>query len=279
MLDIRQTPRYAKYLRKTGWQIEELSGVNCFIKKIPLLGSVIKIQRPETIPLKQIKELAKKHHAFQLIIEPKRKMDAEYLRKSGFKLINSPFLPSKTLILDLTVGREKLFKQLKKDARYALRKTEKLVVDKPKSITDFYNSWKKAVGKKRYITPLPRLKILKRVFGKNVLFLMNKNSSAGAIFLLGDKIAYYWQAFSGPEGRKQLAQYRIVWEGILWAKKSGAKIFDFEGIYDKRFPNKQWSGFTHFKKSFGGEDLEYPGCFSKIFISQIFKWKRNTKKS
>jgi lipid II:glycine glycyltransferase (peptidoglycan interpeptide bridge formation enzyme) len=278
MLDIRQTPRYAKYLRKTGWQVEELSGVNCFIKKIPFLGSVIKIQRPEIIPLKKIKNLVKKHHAFQLIIEPKTKIDAEYLKKSGLRLISSPFLPSKTLILDLTTSHERLLKQLKKDARYALRKTDKLVVAKPKNITDFYNSWKKAIKRKRYITPLSRLKILKRVFGKNVLFLVSKDGSAGAIFLLGDKIAYYWQAFSGPEGRKQLAQYKILWEGILWAKKSGAKIFDFEGIYDERFPNKQWAGFTHFKKSFGGEGLEYPGCFTKIFISQIFKWKRNTKK-
>jgi len=278
MLDIRQTPRYAKYLRKTGWQVEKLNGVNCFIKRIPLIGSVIKIQRPETIPLKKIKNLVKKHYAFQLIIEPKTKMDAKYLKRNNFRLINSPFLPSKTLILDLTISREKLLKQFKKDTRYALRKTEKLIVAKPEDITTFYNSWKKAVGRKRYITPLSRLKILKRTFGKNALFLMTKSGSAGAIFLLGDKIAYYWQAFSGRKGRKELAQYKIVWEGILWAKKSGAKIFDFEGIYDERFPNKQWAGFTHFKKSFGGEGLEYPGCFTKIFISQIFKWKRNTKK-
>jgi len=88
-------------------------------------------------------------------------------------------------------------------------------------------------------------------------------TKAGAIFLLGDKIGYYWQAFSNKEARRLQAQYKIVWEGILWAKKRGAKIFDFEGIYDERFPDKSWLGFTHFKKSFGGHEVEYPGAMLK----------------
>lgn len=49
----------------------------------------------------------------------------------------------------------------------------------------------------------------------------------------------------------------------MWAKKRGCKIFDFEGIYDERFPNKSWLGFTHFKKSFGGYEVSYPGTYTK----------------
>lgn len=93
--------------------------------------------------------------------------------------------------------------------------------------------------------------------------MTTNEASAGAIFLLADSIAYYWQAFTSKGGRGKLTQYKIVWEGILWAKKMGAKVFDFEGIYDERFPNKSWLGFTHFKKSFGGYEVEYPGAFIK----------------
>ena len=46
----------------------------------------------------------------------------------------------------------------------------------------------------------------------------------------------------------------------------GAKILDFEGIFDERFPNKKWKGFTHFKKSFAGYEVEYPGAFSKFSL-------------
>lgn len=98
---------------------------------------------------------------------------------------------------------------------------------------------------------------------------MTADGSSGAIFLLADGIAYYWQAFANKEGRKKLYQYKVVWEGILWAKKKGARIFDFEGIYDERFPNKTWLGFTHFKKSFGGYEVEYSGAFVKSRIALL----------
>jgi lipid II:glycine glycyltransferase (peptidoglycan interpeptide bridge formation enzyme) len=66
------------------------------------------------------------------------------------------------------------------------------------------------------------------------------------------------------EGRSTLSQYTLLWNGILWAKKNGYKIFDFEGIFDPRFPDKNWKGFTHFKRSFGGEEVIYPGCYTKL---------------
>jgi len=130
-----------------------------------------------------------------------------------------------------------------------------------KDLENFRKAWKEAVGLKRYLPPISHLKALKKTFGQNALFQTIKDGSSGAIFLIGDNIGYYWQAFSNEEGRKNLVQYKIVWEGILWAKTKGAKIFDFEGIYDNRFPNKKWEGFTHFKKSFGGHEIKYPGAF------------------
>ena len=49
MIDIRQSKNYADYLSQLGWIIEGIDGVNYYIKKFPLIGSVIKIQRPEKI--------------------------------------------------------------------------------------------------------------------------------------------------------------------------------------------------------------------------------------
>jgi lipid II:glycine glycyltransferase (peptidoglycan interpeptide bridge formation enzyme) len=273
MIDIRQTPKYAKYLRKIGWKVIQLNHVNCFIKNIPIVGSIIKIQRPETIPLKKIERLAIKHRAFQVIIEPKNKLDAKFLTTNKYKESNNPFLPTKTLHLDLTKTKDKLTRELKKDARRAIRKNNHASISnlRLQDIEKFRNAWKKAVSKKRYVPPLSHLEALKKTFTNKVLFLITKDNSAGAIFLIGNKIAYYWQAFSSKEGRKSLAQYKIIWEGILKSKAVGAKILDFEGIYDERFPNKSWKGFSHFKKSFGGHEVEYPGVFTKIYISEMFK--------
>lgn len=147
-----------------------------------------------------------------------------------------------------------------------------------KDIKKFRSVWKKTVRNKRYVPPLLHLEALKKTFASKALFLLAEDNSAGAIFLIENKIAYYWQAFSGAEGRKSLAQYKIVWEGIMKSKAAGAKILDFEGIYDERFPDKSWKGFSHFKKSFGGNEVEYPGTFSKIYPLGIHKkWKKQKK--
>src|SRR3972149_5030101 len=239
MVDIRQSIQYANYLGKIGWTVERVGEINYFVKRLPLVGSIIKLQRPEEIKIEKIRELAKKYRAFQIIVEPKTELDATYLTSLGFKLSKSPYLPTKTLQIDLTKSKKK-----------------KIFPEKPKLI------WKKAVGIKRYVPPLTHLKVLKKSFKSRSLFVTYKD--AGAIFLTSENMAYYWQAFSGKVARKNLYQYKILWEGIIWAKGKGAKIFDFEGIFDERFPKKEWKGFTHFKKSFGGYEISYPGCMLKL---------------
>jgi len=70
-------------------------------------------------------------------------------------------------------------------------------------------------------------------------------------------------AASNKRGKQLNVPTLLVWKTILIAKKRRMKIFDFEGIFDERFPLPAWRGFTRFKKSFGGEEVEYPGAFIK----------------
>ena len=271
MVDIRQTQAYANYLQKNGWTIENNKGNYIFTKKIPIIGSIIKIQRPEFVDYKRINDLTKKHKAFQIVIEPKNDFDIKNLIQMGYKISKSPFLPSKTLKLDLTNSKEKILKNAKKDARRIIKKESKLkIVNSDNDIQSFRIAWKKSIGLKRYIPSIKSLKSLKKSFKKNCFFALSETKNAGAIFLIADKTGYYWQAFTSKEGRKNKEQYKVVWEGILWTIKNGAKVFDFEGIYDERFPNKSWLGFTHFKKSFGGEEFQYPGCFIKTRKLKLF---------
>ncbi|KKR38144.1 hypothetical protein A2210_03435 [Candidatus Woesebacteria bacterium RIFOXYA1_FULL_40_18] len=267
MVDIRQTPEYAKYLSSIGWKVERINKVNYFIKKFPLIGSVLKLQRPEDILYEDIKVLSEKYRAFQIIIEPKNTINGQWLMANGFKLSNSPYLPTKTLQLDLTKSQNQLLKEMKKDARNAINKN-KIVVNSCNNLEEFRNAWKDAVEWSRYVPPLSHLVALEKSFGNNCCLYHCTSTmiQSGAIFLKASDITYYWQAFTNKEGRKLQSQYKIVWEGILWAKRQGAKIFDFEGIYNERFPNKSWLGFTHFKKSFGGYEVSYPGTFVKNLL-------------
>lgn len=281
MVDIRQTESYAKYLRSIGWTVERIAETNYFIKKMPLIGSVLKLQRPDEIRLDTVNKLCRKYGVFQTIIEPKNEMEAEFLSSVGFKLAKSTYLPSKTLQIDLTQGGGDILKNLKKDAKYALRKGGELKIKEystPEELQIFRDAWKKSVKFNRYVPPVEQLIKLKKSFPhSHSIFLASHNIVSriigGVIFTTSSHgssnyITYYWQAFTNSEGRSTLSQYSLLYHGILWAKKNGYKVFDFEGIYDSRFPNKDWLGFTHFKRSFGGYEVTYPGCYTR---SQLFK--------
>lgn len=281
MSDLRQSKNWAGYLQKIGWKTQKAGHNFVYLKKLPFLGWVAKIQRPQgKIPYKEIDNLAKKLGVAVVYFEPQTIRQANRLKIIGYKLTRSPFLPTKTLWLKLTETEGELLNQLKKDARAALQKTETLKTEKmqnPKQIERFWDTWKNIVGWGKYVPPLTHLQSLRVAFGKNCLLLecfkTLKQPLAGAVFVIANGAAYYLYAFTSGEGRKALAQYRLVWEGILWAKKKGAEIFDFEGIYDERFPKKSWLGFSHFKKSFGGQEVAFPGCFVKYysFLAKILR--------
>ena len=282
MTDIRQSINYAKYLESQGWIVERVNNINYFIKKISILGSVLKIQRPEKIDFKITKKLEKKYKVFQTIIEPNLPFANGIIHnliiQHRFRLSRNPYLPSKTLNLDLT-------KPLKfnKETRRAIRKGSSLKINKcstPKEIEEFRNAWKKSVSFNRYVPSLESLLNLRKSFPQSKsLFLASYNKIGsiigGAIFTTSSHddqtfVTYYWQGFTNSEGRTSLSQYSLLYSGILWAKKNGFKIFDFEGIYDDRFPNKSWLGFSHFKKQFGGKEVLYPGSYTKFRLPFTF---------
>jgi len=290
MFDIRQSESYAKYLKSLGWTVERVAEINYFIKKMPFLGSILKLQRPEEIRMDTVNKLCRKYGVYQIIIEPKSDLDARYLESSGFKLAKTTYLPSKTLQIDLTQPKAEILRHFKKDARQAIKKGGSIKTAEystPEEIKTFREEWINSVKLRRYVPSAEQLIKLKKSFPQShSLFLASHNIVSriigGVIFTTSshDKsnyITYYWQAFTNKEGRTSLAQYALLWQGILWAKKNGYKVFDFEGIYDPRFPNKSWLGFTHFKHSFGGYEVIYPGCYTK---NRLFKkiWRIKLQK-
>src|SRR3989344_254659 len=102
-------------------------------------------------------------------------------------------------------------------------------------------------------------------FGKKC-FCVVVGEEAGAVILTHKKTAYYYYAGSST---KSDLPYLAVWEAMKEAKRRGCTTWDFEGIYDARWPNKGWKGFSHFKKSFGGREVEFPGCFTRWSLVNV----------
>lgn len=251
MADIRQSAAYARYIQRLGWIVED----GIFIRKLGIFGAIAKIQRTN-LP-KNWREVTKKYGVWMTKIEPESGR-VEELKKFGFRQDNWPMLASKTLRIDLNNIKPK------KDCRYCLRKCSMLKTQcSINRFEEFYKLWKKAAGiKKLWIPPHKDYLSLIEAFGKNAVCL-TVDGQAGALILIYDKTAYYYYAAALPIGKKRYLQYYVVWELMKMARKLGCKVWDFEGIYDQRWPNKGWKGFTHFKKSFGGEEVEFPGSFTK----------------
>lgn len=287
MLDLRQTPQYALYMQNIGWTVIWEEGVNYFIKQFPIIGSVVKIQRPNEIHYQDITAVCNKYHVVQVIIEPKDDFQEAVLKSLGFKRSNSPYLPSKTIHIDLTQPQERLLKNMHYKTRYNIKLAQKngVEISTSNDIGAFAEFWQACAQKQRrmYLSQKKEITQMYKSFRDNAELLLahytkgqielisqhNQHTFvqpeliAGILLIHTKDISYYMYAASNEEGKKYFAPTLLVWEALQRSRERGSKVFDFEGIYDERFPLPRWKGFSRFKKSFGGEEVVYPGTYTK----------------
>lgn len=261
-VDLRQAVEYGQYMKSVGWEVNE----GKFIKKIGWFRFV-KWQRPNLIGDTKIKAVIIK-------IEPNilkgNKKIKEKLLSLGFKPDKSPMLPTKTIWLDLNKSEEQLLKKMHSKTRYNLKKqlTKARVIrgDKIKNnlIVSFYDIYKKNSRRQKFWgLRFNEFKVLIDSFSDKLYLLSSPEGFL--IILVHDKTAYYSHNASTQKGRNEFVPTLLTWKAIKLAKQLGCTRFDFEGIYDKRYPiTKKWRGFTRFKKGFGGKEVEYLGSFSKF---------------
>ena len=279
MTDVRQTKEYADYLSKIGWTIETIDNVYIFLKKIPLIGWFVKIQHPKNLNSKMLTFIEKKYHPLQFSIEPSSITQLSLLKNHNFKFSSFPSLPTQTLQLDLQKFSQELLKNLSQKTRYNIRLAQKkgVTINESKDITDFISFWRHHFEKKRFpfLSQKKNIAALYNSFGpkSHLLFAKKDNHTIAILFLIFEsKVSYYMYAATSNTGRINFAPTLLTWTSILLAKKSGCTLFDFDGIYDARFPTKSWLGFTRFKKGFGGKEIDYPGRFVKNYLNNLGKF-------
>lgn len=259
--DLRQTPEYAKYMVFIGWKVVQLNKDYLYTRKVPLLGWVGKIQRPQEISTEQqIKALG----LSVLYAEPS---SHESQVASHFSRSRSTFLPPKTIQINLTESEERLFNRLKPKFRYNVRLAEKrgVTVKLSQNIESFSDMWQKSAQERgMWLSQKKEIKALWFAFkktGNTDLIMAYKDNEllGGVLICYSPDAAFYMYAGSTQNGKKLFAPTILAWEAIKLSKKRKKKVFDFEGVYDSRYKStKTWRGFTRFKEGFGGEVVEYP---------------------
>lgn len=273
MTDLRQMSEWGKWMESIGWQTDVVKGTDgkseflVLIKKVPLLPfSILKLQRfNKKLDFDSLKSIKKKFKITYSVLEPMNLEVVSDLIAHGYKLSKGPYLPTKTLVLDLTKSEDSLFTELSTNAKRILKKENNIEIKKINE-EQFYEGWKRWA--KSLILTTNQFNKLNQVFGKKIEYWASfegEEISSAIMMIYSKDGAHYYQTWTSESGRKNNGQFYLVWETMLDAKRRGKKYYDFEGIQDVRFPLRRWEGFTEFKKKFGGQEIEYPGCFSKWF--------------
>lgn len=276
--DIRQSPQFARYMTGLGWKAQKAGNNFIYLKKFPLAGYFAKIPRP-TLPVgwQVVEKLRNKYRIFKLRIAPHLTvLDKKYqlykkdLLGRDFKVEQSPFNPVTTILIDLKRPQKKIFDSFTPAKRRAVRRAHKnnIVVKVTDDFDSFINIRKRQYLILGFLLPKEMRMLWKTFFPNHASLLLAYSSAgkpiAGILLLYYKKTAYYWLASSLSEGKKLFAPTLLVWEALKLAKKKGCTVFDFEGIYDERFPRagESWKGFTKFKEGFGGEKVVYMENFT-----------------
>ncbi len=271
MEDLRQNSLWKTFCESKGLRVEELPSqdgkhtLKAIIIPLGMVGtSFLKLQRSEYDPnWEELKRIRRKNWSVTSIIEPIKIEDPERYKKEGYKQSNFPYLAAKTVIIDLTKSETVLWKNLSENTKRLVKKNEDVKIKRvePEIFLDY---WKKSA--KIWTMSLKELNDLKKILKDKVSFLLcykNNICQSGLLIAETTDMANYLHTFTTAEGRVSGAHYKLVWESILEAKRRGLTHYDFEGIFDPRWPQKKWKGFTEFKQKFGGKVVEFPGCFSR----------------
>lgn len=262
-IDLRQDPRYAKFVKEMDFVVVKIkTSVGFafgFIKYIPVLRvGMMKIQRYRgEIDSADLGKKIRENWVWKTILEPiddKRIEEVAHIDKESF-------LPTKTRVIKISDFESGLSDNIK---RILKKKNNSIQVEADTDV--FYDAWKKY--SKIWTLSRKTLRSLKRNFGDDCILWLEKDQDevlGGIICLISDGWAYYFAAFVSDKGRKTNGGIWGIAKLVELLRRRKVSYFDFEGVFDLRFPKDSWKGFSVFKSKFGGKTIELPGCYSRWF--------------
>ncbi len=280
MEDYRQSEEFCQYLYKRGWVSEQVGSNRILIKKIPWLGSIIKIQNGSAdTSLSDIDIIAKSHKALLVVIEPcTTTEDARYvsfekeLKLAGYKDLNLFMRPTKTTYIDLTKSEEAILASFDQDIRKNLNTnlSKNISFSTVTNIEEIYSLIYDAGHNLNYfVQSLQKWKDQWEPFGnqvKVILATLDGKIIGGNMIVIRSPLAFGLYLPTTEIGRSTHVAGSLIWEGLKLAKKNGCTTFDLNGLYDERYKLPQaWKGLTAFKNKFKGHDVEFMRAKVKLY--------------
>ena len=171
-----------------------------------------------------------------------------------------------TIFVDLTQSEEDLLKNMRRQTRYEVRRSEKLnfKVEKsntPEILREFHQIQAETAKRQGFIPPRRKdLNAYAKAFGSDLQIyratLDGKPVAYGLVLtdaLEGD----YFEAASTELNYKFPGAYALQWYVMRDLKKQGKLRYNLWGIAPAGQKNHKFAGVTTFKSGFGGEKFDY----------------------
>ncbi|MDO8513600.1 MAG: peptidoglycan bridge formation glycyltransferase FemA/FemB family protein [bacterium] len=295
---ILQTPFWAQFKAKSGWQQYNIADTSALIKKIfkdysmAYIPEVSNKDWASWIPQfsKEIKLYTKSHKLIFTrleILEPTERQDIQKeLTANHYKKSFEFVQPDHRRIIDISGTNDEILAQMKPKGRYNIKVAEKHGVqvethndtanlDKDTDIA--YSLIACTGGRKNF-------GVREKAYFKDLLSVLYDNDS-GALFLAKyegkplaaliityyDGVASYFYGGSSFEHKETMAPYLAHWEVIQEAKRRNCQTYDMLGAAPPDQPNHPYAGFARFKEQFGGSYVHLLGSFDLIFNPIYYK--------
>lgn len=234
--------------------------------------------------LSGLTQLTRKHQAFFIRIEPPySSLSINDLKSLGLKKSHN-LNPAHTWVLDLTIPREELLKNMRKsNVQYWQSSAKKgLTIRTSQDPTEvkILSNLLRGVADKDHFTPQDEAHLQRQIeAGFAILYFaeyQGQTLAASLVYDFGGTRIYAHAATSDQE-RKLAAGTVLLVQMILDAQENGAKTFDFWGITTSEDKNHPWYGFSQYKRSFGGHEVDYTGTWdlplkpTKYHLYQIMR--------
>jgi len=182
----------------------------------------------------------------------------EFLESNVHKKAPEIF-PTNTLMIDLESEEDEILAQMKQKGRYNIKLARKkgVVIEEEKNVENFWNLMVETSKRDGFRSNKKHVySDLLKSFGDDAVLYTAKDETgdvlASAIFTMANGMAIYNYGASTSRKRGLMAPYLLQWTGMQWAKKKGAKVYDFLGISPENSPNHSLNGVASFKLKFGG---------------------------
>jgi len=227
---------------------------------------------------------------------PVEKEKEGILKQNGFRPAPMHILAENTWLLDLSKSEEEMMAQMEKTHRYSIRRCEKEGVRVEKLINEMalkqFNHTHDETAKRHNFHRFSK-EYIEKEFKTFALydeaavftgFLPDGRLDSSAIIMFFGNMAAYRHGASLNLDNKLSTSYLVQWEAIKEAKRRGIKWYNFWGVIPaKADKNHPFYGITHFKKGFGGEQVDLVHCHDlpiswKYWLNWVVETFRSLKR-